>query len=44
MLEVETRSVLGKVSNMHALTLLPWHPLVAPGRGKLGQVDLDLGL
>lgn len=43
-LEMEISSVWGKVSDMPALTLLPWHPLVAPGREKLGQVDLDLGL
>ena len=41
--KLESRSVW-QVSDKPAPTLLPGHPFVAAGRGKLGQVDLDLML
>lgn len=43
-LELESSSVWEKVSDKPVHTLLPGHPFVAAGRGKLGQVDLDLML
>lgn len=42
--ELESSSVWEKVSDKPVHTLLPGHPFVAAGRGKLGQVDLDLML